>query len=252
MKRRNWERAELVLALQLYYQIPFGQFTATNPHVMKLAERLGRTPGAVAMKLSNFVRFDTTMNRQKGLEHGGKLDEIIWKEFENRHWDLAIEAEKISTLLAVTHTISDIDMVKEGHVKLVKRKDRIGQDFFRSIILTNYGNQCCMTGIAIPSLLIASHIKPWAQSDDATEKVNPTNGLCLNALHDKAFDQGLITLDGQYRLVVSEKLKTYPALDETTKAWICQGEGEMIHLPERGRPSQRFLEYHRDCVFQHM
>lgn len=64
-----------------------------------------------------------------------------------------------------------------------------------------------MTGISISELLIASHIKPWKVSNNEDEKTNPRNGLCLNALHDKAFDRGLITIDKNYKIIVSSKLK---------------------------------------------
>ena len=53
---------------------------------------------------------------------------------------------------------------------------------------------------------MSSHIKPWKVSNAQTERTNPSNGLCLNALHDKAFDRGLITIDYDYNIVVSDKL----------------------------------------------
>lgn len=49
-------------------------------------------------------------------------------------------------------------------------KQRVGQKFFHDAVFSSYENKCCITGIAVPSLLIASHIKPWRDSDDLTEK----------------------------------------------------------------------------------
>lgn len=108
-----------------------------------------------------------------------------------------------------------------------------------------------MTGISIPDFLIASHIKPWKASDDTKEKANPRNGLCLNALHDKAFDLGFITVDkNTLRIIVAESLKTYAKLDETTKNWIVACEGDQIILLHRSSPDKLFLEYHNDVVFR--
>lgn len=229
---RPWSRDETILALALYYQIPLGQWQEEHPAIVMLARRLRRRPVEIMLKLSAFAGVE---KRTEARDSASPLEKDVWQEFSRRHWQLARKTDQL---------------LHQGHSRTAEVAVRVGQDFFRNAVLSNYENRCCMTGIAIPTLLVASHIKPWAQSDDATEKVNPANGLCLNALHDKAFDQGLITLDAQYRIVVSEKLTTYPSLDETTKAWICRDAGKTIMLPERGKPSQLFLAYHRDCIFQ--
>lgn len=128
---------------------------------------------------------------------------------------------------------------------------RVGQNYFRNAVLSAYENHCCMTGISVPEFLIASHIKPWKASDDKKEKANPRNGLCLNALHDKAFDLGFITVDkNTLQIIVAESLKTFAKLDETTKNWIVACEGEPIILPHRSSPDKLFLEYHNDVVFR--
>lgn len=93
--------------------------------------------------------------------------------------------EEISTKLTIHEAGTREQMV---HV-------RVGQNYFRNAVLSAYESRCCMTGISVPEFLIASHIKPWKSSDDKKEKANPRNGLCLNALHDKAFDLGFITVD---------------------------------------------------------
>jgi len=86
-------------------------------------------------------------------------------------------------------------------------------------------------GIAVPDLLVASHIKPWSKCSDK-ERLNPRNGLCLSSLHDAAFDIGLITLDEKFRVVLSKQLKSYlpqPALKRNFVTY----EGKAIHLPEK-------------------
>jgi putative restriction endonuclease len=86
-------------------------------------------------------------------------------------------------------------------------KARVYQNFFRSAILATYENRCCITGISIPEFLVASHIIPW--SKDKKNRLNPHNGLCLNLLHDKAFDRGLITITEDYVIKLSPTLFDY-------------------------------------------
>ena len=100
-----------------------------------------------------------------------------------------------------------------------------------------------------PDLLIASHIKPWKDSDSRTERTNPSNGLCLNALHDKAFDRGFITLDKDYRIVISKRLSDM-RVDEKTRDWFFSYDHQQIMLPDKFIPGRDFIEYHNDVVFQ--
>lgn len=80
---------------------------------------------------------------------------------------------------------------------------RVNQEFFRNTLLANYNSRCCLTGLSNKALLVASHIKLWKVSDPKTERLAPDNGLLLNALHDKAFDRGLITITKDLMIVVS-------------------------------------------------
>jgi len=62
--------------------------------------------------------------------------------------------------------------IPEGLSKEQLVKTRVNQSFFRNSILSAYNSTCCITGIKIPQLLIASHIIPWADANDKTEKIN--------------------------------------------------------------------------------
>lgn len=79
-------------------------------------------------------------------------------------------------------------------------------------------------------------------------KMRNQNLLCLNALHDKAFDRGLITIDYDYNIVVSDKL-TKADMDSETKAWIRHYDRHRIILPDRFLPGKDFIEYHNDMIF---
>ena len=191
MNRNPWSREELIYALSLYFKIPFGKLHSTNPEMIAAAKLLGRTPASVSMKLCNFARFDPShMARNvKGLGHGGKLDESIWQEFYGEWELLAVESHRLGAdlsrnlppLLLQGGTKGGLDSSRPTET-VAEAKQRIGQDFFRRLVLSNFNYSCAITGVSIPSLLIASHIIPWAK--DATKRVNPSNGICLTALHD--------------------------------------------------------------------
>ena len=102
-----------------------------------------------------------------------------------------------------------------------------------------------MTGLADQRLLIASHIVPW--SKDKANRLNPSNGLCLSALHDKAFDQGLVTVLPDLSIRVSKRLNE--AKNEFCKMALVSLDGKKIGLPEKFLPTEEFLVYHNKNIF---
>ncbi|MEJ0089630.1 MAG: HNH endonuclease [Limisphaerales bacterium] len=123
-----------------------------------------------------------------------------------------------------------------------------GHQFSRQSVLTAYGVRCCISGINVPDLLIASHIKPWGKFPN--DRLNPRNGLCLSTLHDAAFDDGLITLDEKLSVVLSKRLKSFfPQI--TLEQNFAQFENKPIRLPDKlAEPDSEFLRYHRQEIFQ--
>ena len=192
MARDNWTREQLILAFNLYCKLSFGRLHHRNPQIIELAGMIGRSPSAVAWKLSNFASLDPSLKKRdiKGASHGSKADEQIWIEF-NHNWDnLAIESEALYTKLPgrpipEPDDYDDSFEQAEGKEALRLSKVRVNQSFFRTAVLSAYNNQCAITRIANVELLNASHIIPWRV--DTTNRLNPRNGICLNALHDRAF-----------------------------------------------------------------
>ena len=121
------------------------------------------------------------------------FDELLTITVSYTHLNLAYESE-IQLAKLLNHKIEideEIDFeIKEGKVREGVVKVRVNQSFFRNTVLASYENKCCITGISIPDFLVASHIIPW--SKDEKNRLNPENGLCLNSIHDKAFDKGFI------------------------------------------------------------
>lgn len=248
--QKLWTRDELILAINLYCKLPFGKLHKGRPEIINLAELLGRTPSSVALKLVNFASLDPSLQARgiKGASNSSKLDKAVWNEFFE-HWDtLPFESEKLlakynqSTIEALNN-INEDELPREGKVREQVVKTRVNQSFFRNSVMSSYDFTCCITGINQPELLIAGHIIPWGV--DEKNRLNPRNGLALNALHDKAFENGLITITPDYQIRVStvlKKQKGKPGIQE----YFLVYEGKSIRLPQRFLPAADFLKYHND------
>ena len=254
--QKLWTREELILAINLYCKLPFGKMHKTNAAIVALAELIGRTPSSVALKLGNFASFDPTLKARgiKGASNASKLDKSIWDEFYN-NWDKALlQSEE---LLAQKHltTIEKINEIaleylpKDGKEKERLIKTRVNQSLFRKIVLATYNNRCCITDIAQTELLIASHIVPWSQNESI--RLNPMNGLCLNALHDRAFDTGLIAIrPDDYCIILSDKLKQKKLMSAGLETNFIAYEHKQIILPDKFLPEPEYLDYHYKHIFK--
>lgn len=248
----NWTKEQAKLAFHLYCQLPFGKLHKGNLEVIRLAQMIGRTPSAVAMKLVNFASLDPaiTSTGRKGLEGASKLDRDIWAEFHADWERLAVECEMLRRIIDPTPGPDEADdlLLPDdfiGETRKVVTEQRIKQNFFRRAVLCSYGGRCCMSGICEPRLLIASHIVPW--SKDKKNRLNPSNGLCLSAIHDRAFDKGLITLSDDCTVIVSEELKCRD--EDFLNTIFLPLEGFAITMPERFMPDLAFIACHRNEVF---
>ena len=251
--RSNWTRRELLIAFALYCRIPFGRLHRGNTEIIRFAGAIGRTPGALAMKLSNLASLDPeiTSTGRKGLRGTSANDRAMWEEMQGDWGHFAIESEQavreVVAIAGLNEEAREGDTPERfGENRASERTVRLGQDFFRAAVLSAYNERCCITGLSLPSLLIASHIIPW--SHDRTNRVNPRNGLLLSALHDKAFDSGLITIRDDMTVQVSRKYSTRN--DTFLSESIEHYDGKPITLPEKFTPGREFLSYHREYVFE--
>lgn len=250
---RLWSREQLIIAFNLYCKIPFGRIDQTNPAIIALADVLGRTPAAVAWKLANFARLDPSLKARgvKGASHGSKGEVEVWDEFNN-NWDsLAFESERLLAQLTnqsveELNELNEAELPKEGKERERVVKVRVNQRFFRSTVLASYESRCCITGLAIPSLLSASHIVPWAK--DPNNRMNPRNGLCLSVLHHLAFDNGLITITPDYRVRVSRSLNEFKK-DDANHSFFVRYDNEPVRMPRRFLPDPVLLAFHNKQRF---
>lgn len=133
---------------------------------------------------------------------------------------------------------------QDGRERIAQAKVRIGQGAFRKMILSNYNDRCCITGLDIPAVNRASHIIGWADPKGRKIRMDPHNGLCLSATYDAAFDKHLISLDQDFRVILSREIKDHYT-SESVQTYFTKIEGTTIELPKRFQPEQKYLEVHR-------
>ena len=263
IKRKDWTRDELLVLMNVYEKLPFGQFDAGQPVIRDIAAKMDRTPGSIAMKLGNLASLDPVIRARgrKGLPGASELDRQVWAEFHDDRLILAPKSEDLFRSLFRAGEQEELDLVKGVGVRIRQSRSegfetesmaevlvRRGQQFFRQVILNTFAGECCITGIRVRDLLIASHILPWKGFPN--QRLSPDNGLCLSRIHDGAFDKGLITFDENLKLVLSRDLKAHlsnSALHHNFKVY----EGQKMNVPAGMLgPNQTALEYHRTEIFE--
>jgi putative restriction endonuclease len=252
----KWTRDQLLAALNLYHRTPFGQQHSRHKPIIEMAHLIGRTPSAVAMKLSNFTALDPLEKARgiKGLESFSQADQEIWNEYAGRLNALAEDSEEaLERFQGKTLPAPEVEVPPSvpaglgGPTEILSTvKVRRQQSFFRRAVLASYNQRCCISGNPVPDLLRASHIVPWSKCEE--HRTNPSNGLCLAATYDAAFDRGLLSLDADYRILLSSRLKSYLPDEELEKIFLLH-EGQAIRLPEKNLPDLVLMERHRREVF---
>lgn len=256
---RRWVRQELLLVLNLYEKLRFGQFDSNQPVVIDVAKRMQRTPGSLAMKLCNLASLDSKLQVRGivGLQGASNLDREVWAEFQANRDRMVPESEEAMRELFHAGDAEEVEVVGDKGVKLQPAASRPegptstsahvivrrGQQYFRQAVLSVFSGRCGVTGIGVRELVVASHILPWAKYPRA--RLEPQNGVALSRLHDGAFDRGLISFDEEYRLILSDRLRGHfpqRALEENFSAY----EGRpLTFASDVASPSPDYLAVHR-------
>jgi putative restriction endonuclease len=253
-ERKLWTKDELMLVFNLYLKLPFGKMHTRTPEIIEMANLLERTVNSIAIRLTNFAACDPYHQNRgvKGMVGGIKQCQPIWDEFAENKEILIFESEQIlaekenqTIETKFDDLLFDLKDLK-GETKLREVKTRVNQNVFRQIVAANYSGKCAITGIDIPELLFASHIIPWAKNE--AERLNPENGICLSALYDKAYDKGLIAVNEQYQILISDKLKKKKGVDYYEK-YFAPLENQSLIQPQRYFPKKDFIQYHLDVIF---
>ena len=120
-------------------------------------------------------------------------------------------------------------------------KSRVGQGLFRKRLIDKYQGTCIITGVSAKKLLVASHIKPWAVSNNE-ERLSEENGLLLSPTYDKLFDYGLITFSNQGNMIISSQLSD----EDKNKLHLSTNIQYDLKMSSK---MMEHLDYHRDIIF---
>lgn len=229
--RRNWSEDEVKKALALYLRTTFGRLHNRNPDIVALAQEIGRTASSVALKLVNLASLDDSLPA-KGMANASATDRRVWQAFLNNPesltstYDFELPEPRYGNLAEGM----GVDLA-------VLSSRRVGQELFRETVLTSYQRRCALTGIDDIRLLNASHIVAW--SSDLLHRMNFRNGICLSALHDRAFDRHLIAFDADLRLLIRNDVP------DAAKVALQRGTATHLRLPERFLPDPDLLARHK-------
>lgn len=248
--QRLWTKEELLITLNLYSKTPFGKLHKGNTDVIHVSKLINRTPSAVAYKLVNFASLDPSLQNRgiKGMSNASKLDKQIWNEFYQNLSESVYESESLIAKKEnrTLEELYSIHQNKKGEEKKSLVKRRVNQSFFRKMILASYNETCCITGLKQKELLIAGHIKPWSLFSE--ERLNPQNGISINSLHDRAFEVGLISINPDLKIIVSNEL--LKSKDEKIEFFFKIYHQKNMILPSKFLPDKSFLEYHFEEKFR--
>ncbi len=125
--------------------------------------------------------------------------------------------------------------------RLVETRERVGQDLFRAALMAYWKQSCAITGIREPTMLRASHAKPWAVAEDH-ERLDVHNGLLLAVHLDVAFDKGFIAVADDGEVLVSAALPRREREVLGVDAPRRVVDLRPAHIP--------YLRWHRDRIWQ--
>lgn len=252
-----------------YFQMIYPEYFAAMyaDHTIERAQEIlglpnhGKTKRIINIgEISLFIRrcdvnniiFNEVYADEWGWEEDYSICENAEKNYENRLKPVRnVNVDYYETPRAVSERLertadvqgyiedsSDIDELA-GEERNAIVKLRVNQSIFRDNLIKRYG-KCCLCGVNCKELLLASHIKPWADSDEK-EKLDVDNGLLLCPAHDRLFDKGFITFTDDGFIEISEEL------DEMNRTFLNVHEGMRINLTE---DNSKYLSYHRTNIYR--
>ena len=213
----------------------------TNPAIDKCLEsvsiRLEKNTPMVYKNLA-LVEWKKTVPELADWSNQMVLDFCLWLNRKNiiTNKEELCNNAVIKEAQKIEEEISSLNI--EGASKKASINVRVNQGIFRDLLLKRY-NRCCLCGVENHTLLIASHIKPWAESEPK-EKLDVDNGFLMCPNHDRIFDKGYITFDDDGKIIISDRLI------ENDRVSLNVDSRMHIELTESNK---KYLKFHREKVF---
>lgn len=248
MARRLWTKEEFILTLDLYFRIPFGQFDKGNPDIIRMAKLINRTPSSVAMRLCNYAYCDPALRAKGvvGLAGGYAQCLPFWEKYSNKLGELTSEAAKCrKKIIEATIPTEDESLTRTSQWDSLVNE--LYNFKFQSVIKKNYHERCAISSLKADQFLVGCHIIPVENGEE--ENIDASNGLCLTILYARAFMEGLIGIDTQYRVHISSELKSHQ-FDKGYYSLFKKYDGSELSIKDVViKPNPQFLELHMDTIF---
>ncbi len=247
MARYSYTWEEETLIIDLYTRILPSRLSDNTDEIKELSSILnsygyGCVVSGIRNKMENLksVDFDYTSQGKIGRTHIAKNFMVRWKEYQRTgfsglDYDVEIAWKRVSA-----HR-------PEEPLPKGASCNRDYQAMFRARVLSAFDNRCCISNLSTSSLIQACHIKPNKDciADNRIDQAKDVrNGLCMNVLYHKAFDDGLFTIDEDRRVLLSPSF----VLDKEDK-YFRSIEGKKITQTGRVEIGDEYLEYHRKNIF---
>lgn len=268
----NMARApELVRTLALTFRRPASSINykmlnldGSQKNCGRLEPELFAELGAQPDRFVQLYQVILAAARNVGLDESAVPDFLGLPSLDHRHLllgqdelgsaELAVAFQELAGNMAMLEGI--VGLGERETSRIVEQRVRMGQHRFARQVLDNFRHTCVFCGFAPRhlhgrGLLLASHIKPWRDSDNR-ERLDPANGLAACPVHDKAFDSGLLMVNGGLRIHRSETLlESIEADDKSADYFGDQSLAPtLVLVPGAHPPDTRYLDYHREHVFE--
>lgn len=117
------------------------------------------------------------------------------------------------------------------------------QRAFAEAVKVNYGYRCAIAGIATKDFLVASHIVPW--SEDQSVRLDPSNGICLSLLVDRAFEKGHLLIEDDLTIRIDWNRV---GDDQALRSQLEPYDGQKLSAPSERAPQPKYLQRRRALV----
>lgn len=200
---------------------------------------IDRNPDALCEKLARVISIISEADKVKYTIEFDVEDNLYVESHMRYTYASLAEAEEFSSCREQAQRIDEeVDSTGlTGEERKALISVRVNQGEFRKKLISKF-HRCQICGISDEHLLIASHIKPWAECGEGEleERLDINNGLLLCPNHDKLFDRGYISFDDAGKIIISKNI----SVTDIIKMAIA--DDIVIELTEKNK---YFMRYHR-------
>ena len=246
-KQEPYTSVEVIVCCALFRIVDPHRFGGRNidhvpDEVTRLADLFVRSPASITSKMLNL----------DGSRANAAANEVLFFDAmaaDPAHFAVLYEQVLLAARIRARHLAASDAQTS----RIAEQAIRLGQHRFAKNVLVNYDHQCAFCDFAPRSLprqrlLIASHIKPWAVCDNA-ERLDDSNGIAACAVHDTAFDAGLITVNGGLRVHRANRLQQSRRVDPGVDYNFGRVLRSTLRRPERASPDRAYLKWHQQHVY---